>query len=307
MTAYALSPERFHRAWDNGLPHVLEIESGDTVTMGTWDGTDHYYSPASTTADAVRKGPFHGHPLTGPIRVTGAHPGATLAVEVVDVRPAAWGFTAFYDGRGLLPEDFPSAHLQIWDLSDGRRARGIPGVSVPMAPFCGVMGVAPRAPGSHSTMPPRRVGGNMDVKQLTAGATLYLPVEVEGALFSAGDAHAAQGDGEVCITAIEMDSVSTFRFSLLADAGVREPQLATPGPPTAIGGSYHGCTAHAPDLMVATKNATRYLIEWLGTERGLSPEDAYVLCSVAAELRLSQVVAAPIWSVTAFIPLGVFD
>jgi acetamidase/formamidase len=146
----------------------------------------------------------------------------------------------------------------------------------------------------------------MDVRQLTRGATLYLPIEVDGALFSVGDAHATQGDGEVCGTAIEMDSVTRLRFSL-SDVAVREPQLRIQQPPTGIGGAYHACTAHAPDLMQASRNATRWLIEWLCREVRLAAEDAYVLASVAAELRISQVVDAPNWTVTAFFPLGVLQ
>ena len=146
----------------------------------------------------------------------------------------------------------------------------------------------------------------MDVRQLTAGTTLYLPIEVDGVLFSVGDAHGAQGDGEVCITAIEMDSTTTLRFSL-SDTPVREPQLRTDRPPTTIGGAYHGCTAHAPDLMLAAQNATRYLIEWLGQTTRLSADDAYVLASVTAELRISQIVDAPNWTVTAFFPMSVLD
>jgi acetamidase/formamidase len=166
------------------------------------------------------------------------------------------------------------------------------------------MGVGLAEPGPHSTIPPRRVGGNMDVRQLTAGSTLYLPIEVEGALFSGGDAHGVQGDGEVCVTAVEMDSVTRLRFSL-SDVPIREPQLRLIEPPTRIGGAYHGCTAHAPDLLEAARNATRWLIEWLCREVHLSAEDAYVLASVTAELRISQVVDAPTWTVTAFFPLAV--
>jgi acetamidase/formamidase len=135
---------------------------------------------------------------------------------------------------------------------------------------------------------------------------LYLPIEVDQALFSVGDAHAAQGDGEVCITAIEMDSTATLRFSV-SDTLIREPQLRTAHPPTTIGGTYHGCTAHAPDLMLAAQNATRYLIEWLCSTTHLSADDAYVLASVTAELRISQIVDAPNWTVTAFFPLSVLD
>jgi acetamidase/formamidase len=306
MTEHRLPAERLHYAWDNSLPPVLTIAPGDAVTIDTWDASGHVVKRSWTSAEAAtrERKPGVGHALTGPIVVEGAHAGQTLVVDVLEVAPAEWGFTTFSPGRGLLPDDFPAPYIRIWDLSDGRCARGLEGVQVPLAPFCGVMGVALAEPGVHSTIPPRRVGGNMDVRQITAGSTLFLPIEVDGALFSVGDAHGVQGDGEVCITAIEMDSTSRLRFSL-SDTPVREPQLRLDRPPTVIGGAYHGCTAHAPDLMEAARNATRYLIEWLSGEAHLSPEDAYVLSSVAAELRISQVVDAPNWTVTAFFPLSV--
>src|SRR5260370_26426487 len=206
-------------------------------------------------------------------------------------------------GRGLLPEACTSAYVRIWGISDGRFGGGVEGVQVPLAPFCGVMGNALAEPGVHSTIPPRRVGGNMDVRQLTAGTTLCLPMECDGALFSVGDAHGVQGDGEVCITAVEVDSTTTLRFSVHQTA-IREPQLRLSVPPTTIAGAYHGCTAHAPDLMEAARNATRYLIEWLAREAHLSPEDAYVLSSGAAELRISQDVDAPNCPATAFFPVA---
>jgi acetamidase/formamidase len=304
MTDHTLAAERLHFAWDNSLPAVLEVAAGDTVTIDTWDANGHAYTPTSTSADMLKPRPFPGHALTGPIAVQGARPGDTLVVEVLEVRPAAWGWTAFGPGRGLLPDDFSAPYLRIWDLSDGHTAHGLAGVEVPLAPFCGVMGVALAEPGRHSTIPPRRVGGNMDVRQITAGTTLFLPIEVEHALFSVGDAHGAQGDGEVCVTAIEMDSTTRLRFSL-SQVPTKEPQVRLPGPPTTIGGAYHGCTAHAPDLMEAARNATRHLIEWLCREAHLSAEDAYALSSVVAELRISQVVDAPNWTVTAFFPMAV--
>jgi len=304
MTEHSLAAERLHFAWDNSLPAVLEIEPGDTVTIETWDASGHRYSPTSKSTDTLEPKPVPGHALTGPIAVRGARSGDTLIVDVLEVRPDSWGWTAFRPGHGLLPDDFKEHYLRIWDLSDGVSARGMADVRVPLAPFCGVMGVALAEPGSHSTIPPRRVGGNMDVRQITAGATLYLPIEVEQALFSVGDAHAAQGDGEVCVTAIEMDSTTRLRFGL-SQVPIKEPQVRLPGPPTTIGGAYHGCMAHAPDLMEAARNATRHLIEWLCHEAHLSAEDAYALSSVTAELRISQVVDAPNWTVTAFSPLGV--
>ena len=306
MAEYYLPAERLHFAWDNSLAPVLELAPGESVTFDTWDASGHFYSSTSTSADVARRKfePPRGHALTGPVLIKGAHPGQTLVVEVLDVAPATWGYTSFVPGRGLLPDDFQEPYLRLWDLTDKQCARGMPGVRVSLAPFCGVMGVALAQPGAHATAPPRRVGGNMDVRQLTAGSTLYLPIEVEGALFSVGDAHAVQGDGEVCITAVEMDSTTRLRFSL-SEVPVREPQLRLQGPPTTIGGPYHGCTAHGPDLLEAARNATRYLIEWISREAHLTPEDAYILSSVAAELRISQVVDAPNWTVTAFLPLAV--
>jgi acetamidase/formamidase len=308
MSDYTLAAERLHFAWDNSLPPVLEIDPGDTVTIDTWDASGHQVQRTWTSADASKRvrTPGVGHALTGPIAVRGAKPGQTLHIEIREVRPAAWGYTSFGPGRGLLPEDFPRHHIQIWDLESRTHAKGLRGVSVPLAPFCGVMGVALAEPGPHSTIPPRRVGGNMDVRQLTAGTTLYLPIEVDGALFSVGDAHAAQGDGEVCITAVEMDSTTTLRFSL-SDSAIHEPQLRMRRPPTTIDGAYHGCTAHAPDLMEGARTATRYLIEWLCETTRLGADDAYVLASVTAELRISQIVDAPNWTVTAFFPLSVLD
>ncbi len=307
MAEHGLKAERLHFAWDNSLPPALEISSGDTVVFETWDSSGHFVRRDFTAADMARPREFRGHALTGPVRVHGAEPGDTLAIDVLAVQPSDWGYTTFGPGRGLLPDDFSSPYIRIWDLTDGQCARGVPGARVPLGPFCGVMGVALAEPGSHSTVPPRRVGGNMDVRQLLAGSTLYLPVEVPGALFSVGDAHGVQGDGEVCITAVEMDSTTTLRFSVLHDFPVQEPQVRCVVPPTTIGGAYHGCTAHAPDLMAAARNATRYTIDWLCRTAGVSAEDAYVLCSVAAELRISQVVDAPNWTVTSFFPLAVLQ
>ncbi len=306
MTELMLNAERLHFAWDNSLAPVLEIEAGDSVSIETWDSSGHVYSKESTSEDVGKPRPHAGHALSGPIAVRGAQAGATLVVEVLEVAPATWGWTALGPQGGLLPEDFPNKYLRIWDLGDGRLARGIQDIGVPLAPFCGVMGVALAEPGSHSTIPPRRVGGNMDVRQLTAGSTLYLPIECAGALFSVGDAHGVQGDGEVCLTAVEMDSTARLRFGL-SERRIAEPQLRLAEAPTTIGGAYHGCTAHAPELREAAKNATRYLIEWLAQEARISAEDAYALCSIAAELRMSQVVDMPNYTVTAFFPLRVLN
>jgi acetamidase/formamidase len=308
-TSHQLDAGTVHYEWNNGLAPRLVIEPGDTVVFDTRDAADGYYSRRSTHADVLARGPFRGHPLTGPVRVRGAEPGDTLVVEVLEVQPRAdFGWTAIRPGRGLLPEtDFDKPYLTIWDLTDGVHARAGRGIRVELAPFPGVMGTALPEPGGHSTMPPRRNGGNMDIRQLTAGSTLYLPVSVEGALFSVGDGHGAQGDGEVCVTAIEMQARVTLRIGLTRGRGVAEPRFRVPGPLLPRDrGPWFVTTAHGPDLFASSQQAVRYMIEHLVAERGLSREEAYILCSVAVDLKISEIVDAPNWIVSAFLPESVF-
>ena len=234
-TTHRLDASHVHYEWNNTIAPRLTIEPGDTVVFETRDAADGFYRRGSTHDDVLRRGPFRGHPLTGPVRVNGAEPGDALTVEVVAMRPAAdFGWTAIRPGRGLLPEaDFPKPFLTIWDLSDGAYGRMGQRIAVPLEPFPGVLGTALDEPGGHSTMPPRKNGGNMDVKQLTVGTTLYLPVWVHGALFSVGDGHGAQGDGEVCVTAVEMMAEVTLRFGLSrgADSRNRSSERGVPWPP----------------------------------------------------------------------------
>jgi acetamidase/formamidase len=310
MTEHRLDQEQIHQEWNNALAPRLTVDPGDTVVFDTRDAANLFYSKASTHEDVLRRGPFKGHPLTGPVAVRGARPGDTLVVEILDVQPALdWGWTAIRPGRGLLPEaDFAKPFLQIWDLSDKRHARMGNRVAVPLAPFPGVLGVALDEPGAHSTMPPRRAGGNMDIKQLVAGATLWLPVLVDGALFSTGDAHAAQGDGEVCVTAVEMTGRLTLRFNVQSGRRLAEPQLRTPAPPSNATnrGAHYATTAHGPDLFAASQQAVRYMIEHIVEAHGLSREQAYVVCSVAVDLKISEIVDAPNWIVSAFLPESIF-
>jgi acetamidase/formamidase len=310
MTTHHLDRGTVHYEWNNAIPPRLEIEPGDTVVFDTRDAADGYYSPASTHSDVLGRGPFRGHPLTGPVLVKGARPGDVLTVEILEVKPGAtFGWTAIRPGRGLLPEaEFAKPFLTIWDLTDGAHARTGRGIRVPLAPFPGVMGVALDEPGGHSTMPPRKNGGNMDVKQLVAGATLLLPVWVDGALFSVGDGHGAQGDGEVCVTAVEMMAQVTLRFGLERSRRLREPQFRTRGPlgSACERGPCFATTAHGPDLFASAQQAIRYMIDHLVDSRGLSREEAYILCSVAVDLKISEIVDAPNWIVSAFLPEIVF-
>jgi acetamidase/formamidase len=307
-TIHHLDCDVVHYVWDNSIAPRLEIESGDTVVFTCRDAGDGFYTMESRPEDVLRR-VAKGHPLTGPVRVAGARPGDVLQVEILDLVPGPIGFTQFRPGRGLLADDFAEPFLKLWDIANGEYGEFTPGIRVPLEPFLGVMGVAPDEPGEHVTAPPRKNGGNMDVKQLTAGATLFLPVWVDGALFSCGDGHAAQGDGEVCITAIETSMTATLRFSLRRDFSLEEPQFRTGGPlsPKTNVGPHYATTGIAPDLMEATKKATRAMLGYLEREHGLTRAEAYALASVCVDLRISEVVDAPNWVVSAFLPLSIFE
>jgi len=310
------APEHVHYSWDNALDPALTVQPGSVVAFDCRDAFDGQLPPDATAADlaAVESA---GHPLTGPVAVEGAEPGDTLRVDLLAFEHEGWGVTVVPSGEnggGLLPDSVPGPHVRGWDLDgesttapgDGRVARFVddaPPVAVPVRPFPGNLGVAPGADGAHDTIPPRDVGGNLDVKHLTAGASLYLPVEAAGALFSIGDCHAAQGDGEVCLTGIEAPMTVTARLDL-ADRSVAQPEFETTGPftPTGRDEPMYATTGIAPDLMDATERAIAHMIAHLHDRRGIARLDAYVLCSTAVDLKISQVVDAPNWTVTAYLP-----
>ncbi|HEY7033848.1 MAG TPA: acetamidase/formamidase family protein [Thermomicrobiales bacterium] len=309
-STHRVDPAKTHCRWDNSLPPAVTIDSGDTVVFETPEITNGQVT-RTATAEVLATLDFDPiHQISGPVAVRGAEPGDTLVIDVVEVRPKEWGWTAVIPGFGLLAEDaeFATPYLKIWDLSAGDRAEFKPGIVVPFEPFCGVMGVALAEPGALSTIPPRRGGGNLDIRQLTAGTSVQLPILVPGALFSCGDVHAAQGDGEVCGTGIEIESTVTLRFDLIKGQELPELTFRRPGAMTASWNTsgWQGVTAHGPDLWAATQQAIRYMIAYLGREHGLTPHEAYALCSVAVDLKISEVVDAPNWIVTAALPLGIF-
>lgn len=304
---HRLTSDRVHYVWDNRLEPILRVASGDTVVLHAREGAEGFFTWDSRHEDVPRR-PSKGHCLTGPIWIEGATPGQTLQVDVLELVPGPLGYTAIMPEKGLLPHDFPDPYVKIWDLRNGRSAELRPGVEVPLEPFLGVMGVAPAEVGRFPTAPPRQVGGNLDVKQLTAGTTLFLPIEVEGTLFSAGDGHAAQGDGEVTVNAIETSMTATLRLTLRPGLRISGPRLRTSGPiirRTNTAG-WFATPGIGPDLMEAARDAVRAMIEYLSSERGLTREEAFVLCSVAVDLKISEVVNAPHWVVSAFLPESLF-
>ncbi len=298
-----------HYQWDHSLPPALEIDPDDTVVFTFRDVTDNQITPNSTAADIANLDWDRIYPLAGPVFVKGAQPGDTLEVEILDLHPLGWGWTGILPGFGLLEEEFTEPYLHIWDLSPGTYAWFKPGIRVPLDPFCGTMGVAPAEPGPHPVMPPGKFGGNMDIRHLTVGTRLFLPVQVEGALFSAGDCHAAQGDGEVCVTGIECPMFGALRFRLHKGRSIPTPQFQTPGPLTAKYDSkgYYATTGIGPDLMEAARDALRHMIDHMTSTYGLTPEEAYVLASITVDLKISEVVDKPNWIVSAYLPLAIFE
>ncbi len=309
-TSIHIRRDQWHLAWDHSIAPIASIQSGDIVSFDLLDASCGQISPQSRV-DAIAALDFSRvDQVNGPIYVDGAQPGDALEVEILDLQPADWGWTAIIPGFGLLADEFPEPALKIWKLEGGADgwAEFKPGIRIPLAPFCGEIGVAPGAPGALSTIPPYRHGGNMDTKHLTKGARLYLPVEVDGALFSMGDGHAAQGDGEVCGTAIETPLHASVRFTVRKQMHVAEPQFLTAGPLAARTNTapYYATDGIGPDLMEAARKAIRHMIDHLQHNRSLSRADAYMLCSVAVDLKLCEVVDAPNWVVGAFLPQSIF-
>ncbi|GHO79059.1 acetamidase [Ktedonobacter sp. SOSP1-85] len=310
-TRRTIHQHQWHQAWDNSIPPLATIQSGEEVFFDLLDASNGEIKPDSTV-DTLRTLDFSRvDQVSGPIYVEGAEPGDTLEVEMLDLQPASWGWTANIPGFGLLADEFPEPALKIWDLSAGADGWGefAPGIRIPLSPFCGEIGLAPAEPGAFSTIPPYHHGGNMDTKHLTKGAHLYLPVQVPGALFSIGDGHAAQGDGEVCGTAIETPMRATVRLTVHKDKKVQQPHFLTAGPltPRTNTDRYYATDGIAPDLLEATRSAVRHMIEHLHTTYGLSRVEAYMLCSVAVDLKLCEVVDMPNFLVGAFLPLSIFS
>jgi formamidase len=351
-------PSTGHNRLHPDIPPILEVDEREDVILETRDAADGELGPTTSAADIPGIDAGAVHPLTGPVFVKGARPGDALEVEFVDIRPQPYAFSAILPGLGFLRDLFTTPFLVHWRLADGwATSPHLPGVRIPGAPFMGVSAVAPShaqlaawsarekavadrgglalppdpagAVPAHGpvaahglrTIPPRENGGNFDVKQLTKGSTLLLPVAVEGALFSVGDGHFAQGDGEVCVTAVEMGATVAVRFRVLKGAAARLRR----GPRFAHGGYFAPPEWAAPqrftaamgmpirddgvnegeNLTLACRNAVLNMIDLL-QERGWSREQAYVICSVAVDLRISNVVDVPNYVVSALLPEAIF-
>jgi acetamidase/formamidase len=294
-----------HFGWDRDQPPALEIGPDEVVELVLADCFDGQLGADATADHVAALDLSRGNPLTGPIHVDGARPGDTLLVEVLDLEVGTVGWTTLLPGFGLLADDFPEPHVVV-TTRDGARLE-VGGIGRLRAePFLGTVGVAPAAPGRHDVIPPRRVGGNLDCKLLRRGATLLLPVEVDGALLSIGDAHMAQGDGEVCGTAVETTATARLRITVNDHVPISAPQIQVPADARGGDPSHRQVTTGVgPDLYAAARDATRAMIDHLVRWYDLAPEDAYILCSIAGDLRIAEIVDAPNWVVTMDLPLKV--
>lgn len=287
-------PETVHWGYfEAARQPVIEIDSGDRIAIRTVSGAedvtpkgDFWVPPAlREIQQKVERRMLPGHILTGPVAVRGAEPGDVLEVRIIDIELGCdWGWNAIRPNAGTLPEDFPTEALIHIALDRERGIATMPwGHELPLAPFFGVMGNAPPPErGTLSSIVPSDFGGNIDLKEMTPGATLYLPVFVAGALFSAGDGHAAQGNGEVCLTAIETSLNGTFELVVRKDLDLAMPRAETPTHLITLGID--------PDLNVAAQQALREMIALICSRTALSREQAYALCSIACDLNVTQLV-----------------
>ncbi len=298
-----------HFRWDPTLEPVAVVEDGAVVHCRLAEVTDDQVSPKTTAADLAGLDWDRVYPLRGPLAVHGAEAGDAVEIELLAAETLGWGWTAILPGLGLLAEDFPEARLHIWDLGSGEVADFLDVAKLPLRPFPGTLGVCPAVDEPTPVMPPGCFGGNIDCRDVVVGSRLRLPVQVPGALLSIGDGHGAQGDGEVCVTAIEAPLEVRFRVHLRKGLGLRAPQLLVPPEPNDRLGraGWFAAMGVAADLMVAAKDALRSLIDHLVAEYRLEAADAYLLASVAAQLRISEVVDAPNWVVSAYLPLAIFE
>ncbi|WP_119388586.1 acetamidase/formamidase family protein [Taklimakanibacter lacteus] len=308
---HTIHQHQSHFGWSNANQPVVRIAPGETIEFHPQDSSGGQITAKSTLADLGHLDFGKVNPVAGPVHIDGAEPGDAIKVTLLSFAPSGWGWTANIPGFGLLADQFKDPALHIWkyDAATLKPAMYGPGGRVPLKPFCGTIGLAPAEPGTHSIVPPRRMGGNMDIRDLSAGTELYLPVEVKGGLFSVGDTHATQGDGEVCGTAIESPCSVAAKFELIKNANLAFPRFTTPGPVTRHldAKGYEVTTGIGPDLFEAARQAVMGMIDLLTRQHKMSAVEAYMLCSVSADLRISEIVDMPNWVVSLYFPRVVFE
>lgn len=303
MSEYLLSSLPTHSRWNADLEPRLIIESGDTVHFECQDSSGAQVHPGLDVAgfQLIDRGRVHA--LTGPVSIAGAEVGDVLEIDIDDVRHKGWGWSSVIPGLGFLKKRFAEPFLFQWML-EPKISNSLAPAIVPLRPFCGIMGVAPAERGEFRTRAPGIFGGNLDVRELATGATLYLPVLQKGALFSCGDAHAAQGNGEVCINGIECPAEVSLRFHVHKGTQLGGPLIES-SPAVDTTGPAWTVVESSPDAMVAAHEATNRMVDLLMSRWDFEEVHAYLLCSVAMNLQLCQVVNEPMITVSASIAKSV--
>lgn len=289
---YSLDADQTHSSWSSTIDPLLKVEPGAVIEVATEEASDQQLSLESTVEDIENLSFDPIHPLTGPVYVEEAEPGDVLKVKLHKVELGSWGWTGIIPGFGFLEDEFNEPYLKTFEFDENSKTAAFSdSIDIPLEPFPGVMGVAPATDSMLSTVPPRANGGNMDDPHMAEGATVYFPVFVEGALFSIGDAHAVQGLGEVCGTAIEVPMRIVYEIDVIKDGRkIQEPQYETD--------EYYAVTGFGETIDEAAKKATRYMIDYLENEHGMDRNDAYALASLAGDLKIAEVVDVPHMLVT---------
>jgi acetamidase/formamidase len=297
---FVLTKDQTHDKFSRLIEPAVRVPSGSVIEAFTHEATGGQITPTSTVEEAARIDMDKVHTLTGPVYVEGAAPGDVLAVRLIELEPADWGWMDVHPDFGFLIGEFKEPKLQIFKLDkEKNEVEFAAGIRIPLRPFAGVMGVAPDTDEMLNTIPPRANGGNMDDPNLVAGTTVYFPVFVPGALFSIGDTHSVQGHGEVSGTAIESPMRIVYEISVIKGGrSIPEPQYETD--------EYYATTGFATTIDEAAKKATRYMIDYLVDTKGLSREQAYMLCSIAGDLKIAETVDVPHMLVTMHMPKSIF-
>ena len=298
---FRLSASQTHSKFSRSIEPAVSVPSGSVVEVFTHEATGGQFDSNSSVDDLANVDMNMVHTLTGPVFVEGAEPGDTLAVRLLEIEPADWGWMAIIPHFGLLTHDFgDTTKLRTFSLNNERGYVDFSdNIRIPLRPFAGVMGVAPDTDEMLDTIPPRANGGNLDDPNLTVGTTVYFPVFVTGALFSIGDTHAVQGLGEVSGTAMEAPMRIVYRISVLKNARpIQEVQYETD--------SYYATTGFAKTIDEAAQKATRFMVDYLVHNHGLTRENAYMLCSIAGDLHIAEAVDVPHMLVTMHVPKSIF-
>lgn len=308
MKNHFLDRSQVVNRWNPAYPPRLTLASGDTVTLEMRDASDGQVTPGMSLAEFAQIDKGRVHALTGPVAIEGAESGDRLILDILSYEHEGWAWTSIMPGMGLLPDDFPDPFLHIWRLEE-HYTESMPGLRIPLQPFCGIIGVQPNFQGESRTRPPGIHGGNMDVRHLTAGNRLHLPVLNPGAGLCAGDAHAAQGDGEISINGMEAPMTVSLRVELVKNSPISGPYVDCRVPLEPEGFrtcAHHAFVASQEEPREAAKEVACRAIDYLCQRLGLSPEQAYVTCSVVLRLKISQLVNQPITTITGYLPEAIF-